>query len=119
MFASTKSRVSSTVSYLIVLSLLLPKLVVFGNSCNWVGKGSSHSFNENIFSEFTIQSNHSGSPASRKLNESNSPNSYSFYDKHDSAQIGTITDSKKIYQGGFSESHRLKTFLIIQFSTST
>jgi hypothetical protein len=42
-----------------------------------------------------------------------------FYDKYDIQSIPDMTNSKKIYGGGFSHLHRYSTFLTVFFSTST
>ncbi|HQF44107.1 MAG TPA: hypothetical protein PK073_14450 [Ignavibacteriaceae bacterium] len=41
------------------------------------------------------------------------------YDKNDLIAISDITDSRRIYNGGFSATFRFKTFLTVIFSTST
>lgn len=55
----------------------------------------------------------------RQNPEINFSPSNSSYDKYDITAIPDLTNSKKIYGGGFSHLHRYSTFLTVFFSTST
>lgn len=55
----------------------------------------------------------------RQNPEINSSPANNFYDKYDIKSIPDITNSKKIYGGGFSYLLRYSRFLTVVFSTST
>jgi len=61
-------------------------------------------------------SNHNSVKQNQERNFSSTNN---FYDKNDLISVADLTDSKRIYNGGFSTSFRFKTFLTAIFSTST
>jgi hypothetical protein len=107
------------ISCLIALSIMFIRIIPNTNSVGIIEQDSTHRIIGNIIGDVNIQSNQHFPTSSRKLSESNSPQSNCYFDRYDLTPSKDITDSKKIYRGGFSECHRFKAFLSIHFSTST
>lgn len=53
------------------------------------------------------------------VQEKNPITSFGFYNNADTFSLLKFTDHKKIYNGGYSTTLRIKTFLTVFFSTST
>lgn len=67
----------------------------------------------------SVNGNQPSQTSLRHINEINLSPAHSFYDRYDILSIPELTDSTKIYGGGFSYSHRYRSFLSVIFSTST
>lgn len=119
MSSAQQNKYAVLISGLIALSVIFIRVIPIESSGRSLGHDPSQRIIENIIGDINIQNNQQIPTSSRKLSESNSPQSNSFYDKYDISPAEEITDAKKIYRGGFSACHRFKTFLAIQFSTST
>jgi hypothetical protein len=67
----------------------------------------------------SVSSNQSSQAAHRQIIELNLSPAHCFFDRYDMLSITELTDSKKIYGGGFSYTNMYKTFLTVHYSTCT
>jgi hypothetical protein len=66
-----------------------------------------------------VSGNQPTKAAHRQIIELNLSPAHCFFDKYDILSIPELTDSKKIYGGGFSYANMYKTFLTVHYSTCT
>jgi hypothetical protein len=101
-------------------------ILLFGIQITQISNSNDYSVAK--FSETSIQVYYYSSELStarsnlnpvKQNQERNYASFHYLYDKNDLIAISDITDSRRIYNGGFSATFRFKTFLTVIFSTST
>src|SRR5574338_617442 len=109
-FNTRNTKVKILYSFMAVLILLL-QVINFQEPEEYVNHKLPEWNVERQVALISINSNQPSQSTFRQISTLNLSPANSFYDRYDIVSIPELTDSKKIYEGGFSFSHRYRTFL--------